>query len=546
MTNTDFYPWNTRARPDEIRRSAERLQSISGVLLGHGDSVGSVLSQVALSFSEVIAPAIAAQIGNNVAALETAVEGTQYGYAVGVSWAEDVAAFSTARAELIARWEAAEIDDFGVPPLLNLWPAPDAGRVEQLNSDRRLTVNTARGEALDSYIAEGQQLWEAFQEKVRAKGRMFREGPTAENLALLVSSLGWGAMTLWPEIAPPPVTAADGVAAGATVIEGLDGRAGPQAVAEALADVAAIARRAASGQELTPAEVDFLEAFYQTMGERVTEVPGYLAQTSFDYTTSVPSSRNPWPGAESPPIYPTHTVDGLDPALVTTLTASAANGLLVLSRTGPGGGGYQRLPTWVRDALDGDQPYVRPPDPSSQPIVGVGSDFEKMVELGGLLDYSTVEGGIGLSHQLAMATSELTHIATDAPYGFPSDVADSVLADADPTARTFLNVVARNDEACYDLILDEDMPDDYDAQRPSSPTSMDSGGLTMGKAPRSSPTSSWTGKLTALLTSPPAPTSPCATWSRSPQAMSSSAPSWMTLARPGTPSSPPSARSTPQ
>ncbi|MBA3410655.1 MAG: hypothetical protein H0U15_07410 [Geodermatophilaceae bacterium] len=460
MTNTDFYPTDTRARPDEIRRSAEGLESISGVLLGHGDNVRAVLSDVALSFSEVIAPVVAAQIGDNVAALETAVEGTQFGYAVGMSWAADVEAFIAARNELKARWELAEFDDFGVPAPLNLIPPPEAADAERLRLENRVAVKEARSVALDGFILEGHALWESFQEKVTEKARMFGAGPTPENLALVVSFLGWGAMTLWPEIAPAPVSAAEGVTAGTTVIEGLNGAAGPQAVAEALTDVAAIIRRAEAAQELTPAEIDFLAAFYETVGERVPELPGYLAQTSFTYTYSAPTSRA---DDDSPPAYTAHTVDGLDPSLVTALTAAAANGMLVLSRNGPGGGGYARLPAWVRDALAGDEDYVGPPtSPTSPPIVGVGSDFESLVELAELFDYSSVEAGTGLSHQLAMATQNLAQIGNDAGFLFTEDVAAGVVAEVDSTGRSFLSVIARNDEASVDLILDEDMPDDYD------------------------------------------------------------------------------------
>lgn len=469
MTDTDFYPTDTLACPAEIRRSAVRLEAITGVLLGHGDNVGYVLSQLALSFSEVIAPAVSAQIGSNTAALEAAVEGTQYGHAVGLQWADDVEEFKAARAALIAHWEAAEFDDFGVPPVAIARRA-EADRVEQ-QSERRVQVADARSAALASFVAEGQVLWEAFQDKVMEKGRMFREGPTAANLALLVSSLGWGAMTLWPEMAPPPVSAADGVTDGGVVIDGLDGAAGPQAVVDALADVAAITRRAEAGQELTLAELDYLETFYATMGVRVTEVPDYLAQTSFEYTTSSPYPGTPWPDEDAPPLVTTHVLGELDPALVTTLTASAANGLLVLSRPtartdDAKHDGYERLPEWVRDAVDGDETYSGPPSPAtSGPIIGVGSDFEMAVGLAGLLDYSTVEGGSGFSHRLAIAAQNMTHIGADAGYYFPDpETADDVLQEADATGRTFLDVVARNDEASYDLLFGEDMPDDYDPE----------------------------------------------------------------------------------
>lgn len=457
---SDFDPWDTRADPARIRASAAGLRRISGVLLGHGDEVGGVLSEVALSFSEVVAAGVAAQIGANTAALETAVEGTEYGRAVASAWADDVDAFKAARDDLIYRWQLAESDDFGVQGPLNLWPPPPPEERERLRLEHRVAVNEARTSALRDFTSESQALWENFQAQVALRAHMLREGPTGANLALVVSYLGWGAMTLWPEFAPAPVSAAAGAADGTTVLAGLNGTAGPQAVADALGDVAAIMRRAESGQVLTSDEIDFLAAFYETLGLRVTEVPDYLAQSSFAYTTAAPSSGS---DGDDPPIYTSHTDGALDPAMVGALTAASANGMLVLSRNGPGGGGYMRLPAWVRDALDRDEAYVGPPtSPTSPPMIGVGSDFEALVEFGEFLDRSSVEAGTGLSHQLAMATQNLAQIGNDADLLFVQDVADGVLADVDSTGRTFLGVVARNDEACYDLILNEDMPPAYD------------------------------------------------------------------------------------
>ncbi|CAN5371828.1 hypothetical protein BH24ACT9_BH24ACT9_16010 [soil metagenome] len=454
MTDTDFYPTDTLASPAEIRRSAVRLEAITGVLLGHGDNVGSVLSQLALSFSEVIAPAVAAQIGSNLAALETAVEGTHYGHAVGIKWADDVEAFKTARDELIYRWELAEIDDFGVPAPLTLWPLPPEEERARQDLEHRLSVADARSAALASFVAEGHALWEAFQDKVVDNGRMFRGGPTAENLALLVSTLGWGAMTLWPEIAPPPVSAADGVTDGRTVTDGLDSAVGPQAVVDALADLAAITRRAEAGHELTPAELDYLEAFYATMGVRVTEVPDYLAQTSFEYTTRSPHPGTPWPDEDAPLLVTTHVVGELDPTLVTGLTASAANGLLVLSRNGPGGGGYQRLPSWVREGLqDEEVPYPLPVGPDPE-------DYESLLALSEFLGHSDVAAGDGLSRELALATQRMVR-SVDGFEDFSPDGLSTWGAQVDAAGRSLLDVIGRNDEVSFDLVTGSDMPDDY-------------------------------------------------------------------------------------
>lgn len=456
MTQTDFYPTDTLARPAEIRRCAQRLEAITGVLLGHGEDVGAVLNRVALSFSQVIAPVVAARIGDHVAALESAVEGTQYGYAVGSAWAEDVESFKSARQALITRWEAAEQDEFGITPPPDLWPYNESETADRLRLEHRVAVEDARRVTLDAFIREGNLLWESFQDKAVETGRMFREGPTAANLALVVSYLGWGAMTLWPELGIPPVSAVDGATAGRTVLAALDGTAGPQAMTDALADVAAITKRAAAGEALTPDEIDFLAAFYATLGQRVTEVPDYLAQTSFTYATSVASSRT---DDQGPPVSTSHTMGGLDPAAVTALTAASANGMLVLSRNGPGGGGYTRLPTWVQASLDDDQ-LLPSGVGRSQTVDG----FEALVTFGEFLGYSDVEAGDGLSRELAMATSrmlaDLDGLEGQLDPGLPTWI-----EQVDVTGQSFLDVVARNDSASFDIVTGSNMPEDYDPAR---------------------------------------------------------------------------------
>ncbi|MBA3369113.1 MAG: hypothetical protein H0T99_10700 [Geodermatophilaceae bacterium] len=460
MTDFDFDPTDTNADPVKIRWSAEALRSISGTLLGHGGNVDFVLGKVASSFSEVISTAVAAQIGANAGLLEAAVEATEYGYGVSSAWANDVEDFVLARDGLIARWKAAEETDFGVPPPVGLANA-EPEMAERMYDQRRLAISAARQAELQLYIAEGQRLWEQFQVQVTEKARMFREGPTAPNLALITAYLGWGGMTMWPELGTTPVTGAyDGEAAAGNVIAALNGLASPQVLVNAVTAVALIVQRAGYGFELTAEEIAFLEAFYAGVGKRITEVPGFLTRNSFEYMRSDPASGGPTdgPSTRTPSVSPE-----LDPALVTALTAASANGMLVLSRSGTGGGGYARLPTWVRDVLDGNEAYIGPPtSPTSPPAIGGGSDFETLVDLGAFLESSSVEAGTGLSHQLAMATQNLAQIGNDAGFLFTEDIAEGIVAEVDSTGRSFLSVIARNDEASYDLILDEDMPGEYD------------------------------------------------------------------------------------
>lgn len=448
MTDSDLYVWETSARPAEIRRCAQGLRTLTGVLTGHGEQATAVLNEVALSFSDVIASAVATQIGSNIAALEAAVEGTEYGFGVGSLWADDVEAFITARAELITRWEAAVANDFGVPAMTGL-PNADAEMAEAMYFDRDQDVAHARRLALLGYQHEGDLLYEWFQVRVGEKGRLFREGPTAANLALLAPYLGGGATTLWPEIAPPLVVgAADGAAAGTTVIEVLDGTSGPEAVVDVLTTVAIITRRAGYGYELSPGELDYLEAFYATMGVRILDVPTYLRSTSEGMIYDADAA---------PGYFPRVPFNG-SPELVETLTVAAANGLLVLSRpTAPTSDddhdGYERLPPWLRDslALEGINPYDNPYE-----------HFERLAGLGDLLAFSTVEAGTGLSRELAESVSWMIDYADSREDPIiSSGTPDELREEIARSAPGLLNVVARDDAVCFDLVTGSDMTDGY-------------------------------------------------------------------------------------
>lgn len=447
MGYCDFDPPDTRAQPQAIRRSAEELRSITGVLLGHGDNVGAVLAEVALSFSDVISSAIRAQIGNNVAALETAVEGTEYGYAVGSSWADDVDAFIATRADLVARWEADEANDFGVPPLTGL-PNAEPELADRMPINRRETVEAARCRAAGAYTYEAQILWNHFQDRVDEKGRMFREGPNTANLELLVSYLGWGGMTLWPESATTPVQGAeDGAAAAATVVAGLDGGASPEDVAEALSTIAMITRRAAEGHELTDAELDYLEAFYGTLGIRILDVPAYLASTPGQLVSD----------PDAPPRYVPSLPFNAGPELVEALTLAAANGLLVLSRPttrtdDDDHDGYERLPSWLRDTL-----AIEDNDPYNNPYV----HFERLADLGDLLGHSALEAGTGLSRELAESVGWMIDYAEYREDSLSAEAEESMRAQIAASAPYLLNVVSRNDEVCLDLLTGSGMPEGF-------------------------------------------------------------------------------------
>lgn len=452
-----FAPEDTQADPERIRAKAADLHALTGLLLGQEDDVSAVLDQAALSFTDIVSESVLSQIGPNIAALEQAVETTEYGYGVAMAWAADVEAFKVARAEQIARWVQGLATDFGVEQRNPPDPADQDMRdafVNEFEDARKANRNVLLGILIQESALNSATLWEL----ARLRGSRFREGPTPANVAAVSGELGFVASTLWPEYSaiPIPVDGDAGVADAQTSVNALDGIGPPDPVIEALERVTLLTRRAAAGVELTAAEIDYLAAYYETMGERITEVPEFLTRTEFPYFAieqGVDSDGQPVEPGEP------MSAQGLPASAELGLSVAAANGLMVLSRPGPGGGGYERTPSWMRQALrleDRPSPESLPQNPEA---------LARLAAMGEFLGLAQVESGDGLAREVADALTVMVESVVGNEGVIPAglDVTAGELVDSG--GRGMLNVIAMNDQVSFEVITGENMPSDYDPSR---------------------------------------------------------------------------------
>lgn len=449
-----FEPPDTEADPARIRSEAAELRALSGVLTGHGSSVTAVLEQASLCFTDIVADSVLAQIGPDVAALEHAVQATEYGHAVGTTWADDVERYLNVRESLLAEWRHGLATNFGIVGIPPPGAAPDMAEAYEARRGPG-AVQAARTELCGILTAQVMRAYDAFVSESIIRAAMFRDGATPANVAALGGALGFVAGTLWPDLTavPIPLGADDGSADAQAALRSMDGLSSPEAVVEALERVTLLARRAESGQPLTPDEVSYLASFYEVLGDRVLEMPEYLDRSSYTYPGLIPTGEVDG----SRVLYAlTERTDGpLDAEGAAALTVAAANGLLVLSRTGPGGGGFARLPAWFRMAVQQSYP----------PSGALREQNYQLVETVDLLSHSTVEAGDGLSREMALAAERVLRNGSNELADATSTLSDEGLTNrevADSVGGTLLRVVGRNDQVSYELITGENMPVHYD------------------------------------------------------------------------------------
>lgn len=452
-----FAPGDTRADPERIRAEASDLRALTGLLLGQGADVSAVLDQAALSFTDIVAESVLSQIGPNIAALEQAVETTEYGYGVALTWAADVEAFKVAREEQIARWVQGLATDFGVEQRIPPEQADQDMRdafVNEFEDARKATRNVL----LEILIRESARNSATLSEQAQLCGSRFREGATPANVAAVSGELGFVTPTLWPEYSaiPIPVDGDAGVADAQTSVNALDGIGPPDPVIEALERVTLLTRRAAAGAELTAAEIDYLAAYYETMGERITELPAYLRRTEFAYFALEQGVDST--GQVVEPGQPM-SAPGLPASVELGLSVAAANGIMVLSRPGPGGGGYERTPSWMRQALTLED------RPTSGTVPQSPEALARLAAMGEFLGLAQVESGAGLARELAVALTVMVESVVGIEGVLPAglDVTAGELVDSG--GRGMLNVIAMNDQVSYEVITGDNMPADYDSSR---------------------------------------------------------------------------------
>lgn len=181
-----FEPPDTVADPAKIGAAADTLGAVAGRITGRGTEVLAAVNTTAPAFSDLVASQIRAQGGYNEQLWRAAVTGVTYGSAVTRAWADDVTWFKSQRQVLVAEWDAAVADNFGVKTVdttaMSLVAALAAAATYQA------AVTAAKVGKLADLNSRAAVLWEEFQVKAGLRGQQLRTGPTDASVASLTSA----------------------------------------------------------------------------------------------------------------------------------------------------------------------------------------------------------------------------------------------------------------------------------------------------------------------------------------------------------------------
>ncbi|MDX2973968.1 TPR repeat region-containing protein [Kribbella solani] len=224
---------------------------------------------------------------------------------------------------------------------------------------------------------------------------------------------------------------------------GLDGKPGSRD--GVLAAVNALERIRGTKGRLDPDEVLFLETYYGRLGKDVYKLPGYLRD---DNNWIAPTRTSYTPGE----VIPT----AVDAKVREKLAAAVAGALLTLSDESRGGG-WNRLPAFVREAAQDKFAGFRMPDGGWAPEGG-----EKAAPFAAFLAQADPadRAGLVLSKRLAISAAEsipaYRRLQTPTSYNPPA---------SDELARVFLHISSRNEQAMHDLLTGQHMEQPADVSK---------------------------------------------------------------------------------
>lgn len=377
--------------------------------------------------------------------------------------------------DLNARYWAAKASSFGVSR-----PSLPAGATD---ADRRAAEDGYRGAvaAADAALLAALRrerdlvLEPALDDSATQVAGLLDRGPGDAGAVLALyqaSALPWTAPALFPAFdfgpVPPPLGGPDGQRAAELVRQALAGDASPEELREAMLMLQSVTEHARYVQEhgghLTEDTVAFLSAFYNGLGDKVWDVPGYVRADEHHWDAA---AVNPFGWFDK-------DADGYDDATQAWMLGAMGTGLLALSNNqlwDPAlrasdpmdTGARYHLPQTVVD-------LVRDPDVHYDiQVIGTQAyqvfDLPRRDDLLALAEMmrATDDGmvaGRDFSAQLTLRMAEIAvpvqHFTDWSPStpGVPPLVGDDglFLDDADGLMRTLLDVSTRNDEANYDIL----------------------------------------------------------------------------------------------
>ncbi|MEV0646883.1 hypothetical protein AB0I28_16620 [Phytomonospora sp. NPDC050363] len=402
---------DTDAEPGRLSTAALDFEDLGGRITGTGGSLHTQIRSGAKEFSDLIAEPIRDLAEKNRNSWQSAVQGATWGAAVTSAWSGNVTEFRERRKELLTRWSAGQVGDFGVT-----MDQAQPGMAEVKAAERFHKEVDAAAEAEHTAImGEFRKIWQKLETDAGERTAELKSGPNKTTLATLMDTgaLGWAGFNLWGAQSPTPLDGGDGTALAKKFLRYLkDGELPPGST---WADFNALMAHAAflqkNGGKLTAGEREFLSEFYE-----------YLNREGREDRTSQLFRHEFWNGEEGG-----------------ELRALMGNGLLALSDEKIGGG-IEYLPGEVRQTLENGE-FEHDPLHKDGPWLGLVPLAGLVAAAGGVHAKVRLKGGKDFS---ALMTLRLTESVDGLGRGEDLEL-----------ARQALSVVFRNDEAKGALLTGE-------------------------------------------------------------------------------------------
>jgi hypothetical protein len=411
-TAGSFDPPDTKADEGALAEESGYIQAHGGRIIGRGTEVVTQMRTSAVEFSELVAAPLAREGGKFENAAHTAMQGAVYGSMVTNQWATWVTEFKAARLALIAEWEAAVGDSFGIRESEVGGGTPNLTPAERAEATAEATGYAGQLK-LAEMNAKANALYEKFKGQAADIGGMLKGGPTPENLrALAAGGVGtWMGFNVFGLDMALPVTGQDGQ----DLVDALNaalksGEPLSPELREQLETLFMVAQRAGNLQDLddadlTAGELGFLQVLYGALdttdgGEpgRLYDIAGLIADSGF-------------------------SKDDQQFAL-----AALGGGLIALSNPAVGGG-TNRLPDPLRKIIDlyaGREEFGRHPKTLIEMLTGIAPMLDatgrKVTVNGEQVDLGGLKAGREFSTALVYSVADIVDTSKWGPKLHPTEM----------------------------------------------------------------------------------------------------------------------------
>lgn len=428
----EFNPENTEASPLALRADGSSFKMLRRRILGQSHELGATYGRGAAAFTDGIGWQISGLGETELENWKDAGASAEYCALVSNKWADHVEDFKTERTEQISEWnefkssKAALLPDkysdsviTADSPSSNFLGIGDASKARSLYAE----VLDKLGELEE----RANKNWTDLRDHGDDCGDMLREGPTPENVRLLMEGgyTDWFFYNIDPGKYSPPIDLSPEMADDwATQLEEYWSGERPmddnyEALMLIMGMLATRARLAQEGiDELDPSEMEILEIFFDSL-ENSPELPNGVTQI------------------------PSNIPDSFSEEERERVLGILGDNLLALSDPDLGGG-YDSLPESVRRAVEGIPYPTTDPIPTAEDNIRF-EDVQGLVELFSYTD-ENMKGGYGFSTQLSLTTGVFL-----SEWGASGE--GEWLSSED--AAALIDVATRNEDANHFLLTGE-------------------------------------------------------------------------------------------